>query len=120
MQDRGAGRENFRGRVGRTAAESEPWWPARPHAPEGAPNVVVIALDDTGFAHLGCLGSDIETPAIDRLAAGGLRYNNFHTTDQIGRLVDFLTSIGALDTTLLILLADNGASQEGGRGVCRY
>lgn len=80
MQDRGAGRENFRGRVGITAAESEPWWPERPHAPEGAPNVVVIALDDTGFAHLGCGGSDIETPAIDRLAEGGLRFNNFHTT----------------------------------------
>lgn len=80
MQDRGAGRENFRGRVGITAAESEPWWPERPHTPEGAPHVVVIALDDTGFAQLGCFGSDIETPAIDRLAAGGLRYNNFHTT----------------------------------------
>ena len=48
--------------------------------PEGAPNVVFIVLDDTGFAHLGCYGSDIETPNMDRLAAGGLRYNNFHTT----------------------------------------
>ncbi len=80
MTDRGAGREPFRGRLGITATESEPWWPERPLAPEGAPNVVVIVLDDTGFAHLGCYGSDIETPAIDRLAAGGLRYNNFHTT----------------------------------------
>ncbi len=80
MTDRGAGRERFQGRVGITAATSEPWWPERAQAPEGAPNVVVIALDDTGFAHLGCFGSDIETPAIDRLAAGGLRYNNFHTT----------------------------------------
>jgi arylsulfatase len=42
--------------------------------------VVVIVLDDTGFAHLGCYGSDIDTPNIDRLAAGGLRYTNFHTT----------------------------------------
>ncbi len=41
---------------------------------------MVIVLDDTGFAHLGCYGSDIETPNIDRLAAGGLRYTNFHTT----------------------------------------
>ena len=80
MTDRGAGRERFRGRVGMTAAASEPWWPDRPQAPNGAPNVVVIAMDDTGFAHFGCYGSDIETPAIDRLAAGGLRYNNFHTT----------------------------------------
>lgn len=80
MSDQGAGRERFGGRIGMTAAESEPWWPARKQAPDGAPNVVIIALDDTGFAHLGCYGSDIDTPAIDRLAGGGLRYNNFHTT----------------------------------------
>jgi arylsulfatase A-like enzyme len=47
---------------------------------EGAPNVVVIILDDTGFAQLGCYGSDIATPAIDRLAARGVRLTNFHTT----------------------------------------
>ncbi len=41
---------------------------------------MVIVLDGTGFAQLGCFGSDIETPNIDRLAAGGLRYTNFHTT----------------------------------------
>ena len=41
---------------------------------------MVIVFDDTGFAHLGCYGSDIDTPNIDRLAAGGLRYTNFHTT----------------------------------------
>ncbi len=80
MNDRGAGREHFRGRIDVTATTSEPWWPARPQAADGAPNVVVMALDDTGFAHLGCYGSDIETPAVDRLAAKGLRYNNFHTT----------------------------------------
>jgi arylsulfatase A-like enzyme len=49
-------------------------------APEGAPNIVVIVLDDLGFAQLGAYGSDISTPAIDRLAAGGLRYNRFHVT----------------------------------------
>ena len=70
----------FGGVIGRTAAESTPWYPERPTAPEGAPNVVYIVLDDTGFAHLGCYGSEIETPNMDRLAAGGLRYNNFHTT----------------------------------------
>ncbi len=48
--------------------------------PEGSPNVVVIVLDDTGFAQLGCYGSSISTPNIDRLAAGGLRYSNFHVT----------------------------------------
>jgi arylsulfatase A-like enzyme len=52
--------------------------PVRP--PAGAPNVVVIVLDDTGFAQLGCFGSDIATPHMDRLARGGLRYNRFHVT----------------------------------------
>jgi len=42
--------------------------------------VVVIVLDDTGFSHFGCYGSDLTTPNIDALAAGGLRYSNFHVT----------------------------------------
>src|SRR5688500_7678437 len=67
-------------RIGRTLAESTPAQtpPVRP--PDGAPNVVIILLDDTGFAQLGCFGSDIETPNIDRLAEGGLRYHRFHVT----------------------------------------
>ena len=65
---------------GVTAAESIPSWDPRPTPPSNAPNVVVIVLDDTGFSHLGCFGSDIDTPNIDRLAEGGLRYTNFHTT----------------------------------------
>ena len=44
------------------------------------PNIVYIVLDDVGFAQLGCYGSDIHTPNIDKLAQSGLRYNNFHTT----------------------------------------
>ncbi|MGH1490491.1 MAG: arylsulfatase [Acidimicrobiales bacterium] len=66
--------------VGTTAADSTPAWDPPKQPPEGAPNVVVIVLDDTGFAQLGCFGSDIDTPNIDGLAAGGLRYTNFHTT----------------------------------------
>ncbi|MDH3705423.1 MAG: arylsulfatase [Acidimicrobiia bacterium] len=46
----------------------------------GAPNVIVMILDDLGFGQLGCYGSPLDTPNIDRLAAGGLRYTNFHTT----------------------------------------
>lgn len=45
-----------------------------------APNVVMIVLDDLGYAQFGCYGSDIRTPAIDRLARNGLRYNRFHVT----------------------------------------
>lgn len=44
------------------------------------PNIVYIVLDDVGFAQLGCYGSTIHTPNIDKLAGNGLRYNNFHTT----------------------------------------
>ncbi|MFO1079622.1 MAG: arylsulfatase [Reyranellaceae bacterium] len=44
------------------------------------PNVVVVILDDVGFADFGCYGSEIETPVIDRLAGRGLRYNSFRTT----------------------------------------
>ena len=70
---------DFGGHIGRTYRDSTPWWPPPP-AGLGGPNVVMIVLDDTGFAHLGCYGSDLATPAIDRLAAGGLRYTGFHTT----------------------------------------
>jgi arylsulfatase A-like enzyme len=70
----------FQGVVGRTLEESTPWWPPVPRAPEGAPNVVVVLLDDVGYGQLGCYGSDISTPTFDRLARDGLRYSNFHTT----------------------------------------
>jgi arylsulfatase len=70
----------FGGRIGRYHWESEPWWPPDPRPPAGAPNVLLVVLDDVGFAQLGCFGSDIDTPHLDRLAAGGLRYSSFHTT----------------------------------------
>jgi arylsulfatase len=70
----------FEGTVGRYHWESEPWWPDEPRPPAGAPNVLLVVLDDVGYAQLGCFGSDIDTPNLDRLAAGGLRYANFHTT----------------------------------------
>lgn len=70
----------FSGVVGRTVEVSEPAWPAPNRAKEGAANVLFIVLDDTGFGHLGCYGSPINTPNIDSLAADGLRYSNMHTT----------------------------------------
>ncbi len=70
---------DFGGHIGRTYRESTPWWPDPP-AGLGGPNVVVVVLDDTGFAHFGCYGSELATPEIDRLAARGLRYTSFHTT----------------------------------------
>ena len=70
----------FTGVVGRTPEESSPAWPAPKRARQGAPNVLFIVLDDTGFGQLGCFGSPIETPNLDGLAANGLRFNNMHTT----------------------------------------
>jgi len=49
-------------------------------APEGAPNVVVVLLDDVGFGAASTFGGPIDTPALDGLASDGLRYNRFHTT----------------------------------------
>ena len=49
-------------------------------APKGAPNVLVILLDDLGFGATSSFGGPIATPTLDRLAQGGLRYNHFHTT----------------------------------------
>ncbi len=72
--------EPFPGRVGLTVADSDPAWPVARRAPAGAPNVLLIVLDDVGFAQLGCYGSDIATPVFDGLAADGLRYRSFHTT----------------------------------------
>jgi arylsulfatase A-like enzyme len=70
----------FQGRVGRTFAGSESWWPPRPTPPDAAPNIVVVMVDDLGFADLGCYGSEIATPNLDRLAGAGLRYTDFHVT----------------------------------------
>ncbi len=71
--------EEFQGVIGRTAGESKPWWPTQ-KLPTGSPNVVIVVLDDTGFAHFGCYGSTIATPNVDQLAAHGLRFTGFHTT----------------------------------------
>ncbi|MDR3569587.1 MAG: arylsulfatase [Syntrophobacteraceae bacterium] len=70
----------FPGVIGRTFDQSSPAWPEPLRAKEGAPNVLFIILDDTGFGQLGCYGSPIETPNLDALAKNGLLYNNMHTT----------------------------------------
>jgi arylsulfatase A-like enzyme len=70
----------FPGVVGRTVGESQPAWPRPLRAKAGASSVLFIVLDDTGFGQLGCYGSPLRTPNLDRLAAGGLRFTNMHTT----------------------------------------
>ena len=70
----------FPGVIGRTFDVSSPAWPEPLRAEDGAPNVLFIVLDDTGFGQLGCYGSPIRTPNLDRIAAGGVRFSNMHTT----------------------------------------
>ena len=71
---------NFQGVIGKTIKDSEPCFETPNHPGEGAPNIVIILLDDTGFSQLGCYGSSIDTSNIDTLAAHGLQFTNFHVT----------------------------------------
>jgi arylsulfatase len=68
----------FEGRIATTVAASEPWWPPRPTAPAGAPNIVIMLCDDLGFSDIGCFGSEIDTKNLDRLANESVRLTNFH------------------------------------------
>ena len=70
----------FPGKISRYVADSEPFYPEPAHPGDQAPNVILILLDDTGFAQMGCFGSDIDTPHLDALAANGLQFTNFHVT----------------------------------------
>lgn len=74
------GPQTFTGRIGLTRAESQPAFPAQPQAPQGAPNVLLVLLDDAGFAATSTFGGVPRTPGLDKLAAQGLRYNRFNTT----------------------------------------
>jgi arylsulfatase len=72
---------HFAGEVGRTYLESDPpAFPQPTEAPKGAPNILLILIDDCGFGQYGTFGGGIPSPTMDRLAAEGLRYNHFHTT----------------------------------------
>jgi arylsulfatase len=72
---------HFAGEVGRTYLESDPaTFPKPVQAPRGAPNILLILIDDAGFGQFSTFGGGIPSPTMDRLAAEGLRYNCFHTT----------------------------------------
>src|SRR6201995_2149680 len=70
----------FGGEIKEKASESKPWWAPRVVPPKGAPNVLLIMPDDAGFGAPGPFGGVVPTPALDRIAAQGLRYTNFHST----------------------------------------
>jgi arylsulfatase A-like enzyme len=72
---------HFPGNVGRTYKDSDPpQFPQPVQAPKGAPNIVLILIDDAGFGQFSTFGGGVPSPTMDRLAAEGLRYNRFHTT----------------------------------------
>jgi arylsulfatase A-like enzyme len=70
----------FGGTIRSTTRESKPYWPARVVPPKGAPNVLLIMTDDSGYGVPSTFGGVIPTPALDRVANHGLRYTNFHST----------------------------------------
>src|SRR5262250_528704 len=70
----------FRGQIELNADRSKPAWPMRVVPPKGAPNILLIMTDDVGFAAPSTFGGVIPTPVLDRIAANGLRYTNFHST----------------------------------------
>lgn len=70
----------FKGVIGETYRDSTPDKIPLTKAPEGAPNVLVVLIDDSGFGQWSTFGGLIPTPNLDRLAANGLRYTRFHTT----------------------------------------
>jgi arylsulfatase len=70
----------FGGKIERNAAQSTPYWPARVVPPKGAPNILLIMTDDSGFGVPSTFGGVIPTPALDRIANNGLRYTNFNST----------------------------------------
>jgi arylsulfatase len=72
--------EPFQGVVGLRSKESKPAFPRPVTAPSGAPNVLLVMLDDVGFGASSAFGGPMATPNIEKLAQNGLRYNRFHTT----------------------------------------
>jgi arylsulfatase A-like enzyme len=74
--------QQFKGTVNVDIRDSVPDWAPfePPHAPDKAPNVLYIVLDDVGFSAMECYGGPIPTPNIDRIADEGVRFTQWHTT----------------------------------------
>ncbi len=72
--------QKFGGTIERSARDSKPYWMPRVVPPKNAPNILLIITDDAGYGVPSTFGGVIPTPALDRVAASGLRYTNFHST----------------------------------------
>ena len=70
----------FGGVIKQDAKDSKPWWPPTVVPPKGAPNVLLIMTDDSGYGVPSTFGGVIPTPTLDRVAKNGLRYTQFHST----------------------------------------
>ena len=70
--------DEFKGKTAPRREESVPSWPEAAKATSGAPNVVLILLDDVAFGNTSLMGGTAQTPVIEKLAAQGLLYNRFH------------------------------------------
>ena len=70
----------FKGKIGTTYTDSKADIIDMPRPPEGAPNVLIVLLDDVGFGQTSVFGGPVNTPTLQKLADEGLRYNRFHTT----------------------------------------
>jgi arylsulfatase len=108
----------FGGTIGRLTEDSVPARMVLDSAPEGAPNVVIVLLDDVGFGSFSTFGGPVPAPALERVAADGLRFNQFHTTAlcaptraalltgrnhhtvHMGRITEAANSFPAFDTVI--------------------
>src|SRR5215470_8151182 len=70
----------FGGKIERNALQSKSWWQPRIVPPKGAPNILLIMTDDTGFGAGSTFGGVIPMPTLDKLAHQGLRYTNMNST----------------------------------------
>ncbi len=123
----------FEGVIKENAKDSTPWWPPTVVPPKGAPNVLLIMTDDSGYGVPSTFGGVIPTPALDRIAKAGLRYTQFHSTALcsptraaiitgrnhhavgFGQISEFATGypgydsiIGPENATIGRILSDNG------------
>ena len=108
----------YAGTIGRLTDDCEPARMVLDGAPEGAPNVVIVLLDDVGFGSFSTFGGPVPAPALERVAADGLRFNQFHTTAicaptraslltgrnhhtvHMGRITEAANSFPAYDTVI--------------------
>ena len=90
----------FKGQIGLSYKDSQPDFPKPIEAPKGAPNVLLVLLDDVGYGASSTFGGPINTPTLERLAKNGLKYTNFHTTALFSRTRAAAQLVDAMNKSL--------------------